>query len=194
MARIHKARFCTSDTALAHCSVSLISKFYASFLGRYLFLVHDSGRGVDGYVVGGEREGLIHSERTFIGNHLAHCCWEMLSHPRLWPIVIRSVRKAVLTRSMDFVAPLAPELPRLLTLAVAADAEGSGVATTLVKAFESTISSRYSGYWLTVAKTNLHAVRFYERLGMTIVVDAFPSSFMFQKEIEPADGGDPPQP
>jgi hypothetical protein len=34
-------------------------------------------------------------------------------------------------------------------------------------------------------------VRFYEKLGMTIVVDALPKSFVLQKNLEPTDDGQP---
>ena len=64
-------------------------------------------------------------------------------------------------------------------------AEGSGAAAALVKAFESSISSRYRGYTLSVLKTSRRAVRFYEKLGLTIVMDAFPRSYVFLKVFDP---------
>ena len=187
VARIHKARFSSPELTLGQFSVSLISKLYASFLGRYVFLVHVSERGVNGFLVGGGREELFNAERAFIRNNLLHCCAETLLHPHLWPALFRSVRKIFLPRTIDFVRPLAPRSPRLLSLAVDEAAQGSGAATALVKAFEAKISTCHPGYWLTVNKTNHRAVRFYERMGMMIVVDAFPTSFMFQKEFEPPD-------
>ena len=192
VARIHKARFCGPSLTLGHFSVSLISKFYRSFLGRYVFLVHTSERGVDGFVLGGEREELFSAKRTFIFSNLGRCCWEIVLHLHLWPAVFHFIRRFFIPQEKDFVRPLAPDLPRLFLLCVAKAAEGSGAATALVKAFESVISSRYAGYWLTVSKSNHRAVRFYQRLGLTVVVDAFPRGFMFQKEFEPSGEVSPP--
>lgn len=87
-----------------------------------------------------------------------------------------------------------PDWPKLLSLAVDAAAQGSGAATALVNAFESSMSSRYPGYTLSVLKTNAQAIRFYEKLGLTVLVDAFPRSYILCKEFGPLDDGGPQEP
>ncbi len=185
VARIHKARFGGFEYTLGQYSISLISKFYASFLGRCVFLVHVSDRGIDGFVMGGGPEEISAAKRAFIWNNLARCCWETLLHPRLWYAAYHFVRRSCLPQPTKFEEILAPNLPKLLSIAVDTAAEGSGTATVLVKAFESSIYDRCTGYTLNVLKTNAHAVRFYEKLGLKIIVDAFPRTFVFHREFGP---------
>ena len=194
VARIHKARFGTHDYTLGQYSNSLIREFYASFLGRCLFLVHVSDRGIDGFVVGGMREDLFRVQRSFVLNNVGRCCLETLLHPRLWTAIYRAVRRIFALQPTQLVEFLTPDLPRLLSIAVDESAQGRGVAAALVTAFESSICNRYDGYTLSVLKTNQHAVRFYEKLGLTIMVDAYPRSFVFQKTFPPRDAGSSQEP
>ena len=46
--------------------MSLIRKFYTAFLGRCVFLVHVSDRGIDGFVVGGGPEKIAAAQRAFV--------------------------------------------------------------------------------------------------------------------------------
>ena len=186
VAKIHKARFNTADYTLGQFSFSLISKFYGEFLGRCVFLVHVSDGRIDGYVVGGLGSEIFAVQRRFSLKHLPQCCWETLCRPHLWSAAYRFLRRSFLPQPTKFVEILAPHLPRLLSLAVDEAAQGSGAAAALVKAFEASICRRYAGYTLSVLKTNLQAVRFYEKLGLEIIVDAFPRSFVFQKQFEPS--------
>ena len=111
VARIHKARFCTPDYTLGQYSVSLISKFYALFLGRCTFLVHVSQRGVNGFVLGGERGELQGVEHEFMRNHLARCCLETLLRPRLWPAAYATGRRLFPSQTKDPAPQPAPEAP-----------------------------------------------------------------------------------
>jgi ribosomal protein S18 acetylase RimI-like enzyme len=152
-----------------------------------VFLAHISDRGIDGFVLGGERGDLDAAEHAFLRKHLFRCCLETLFHPRLWPAAYGTLRKLSLSKSKRPVqqpAPAAPALPRLLSIAVDASAEGSGAAGELVAAFESSISSRCAAYELSVVKTNLQAVRFYEKLGLTLVATASPKYFTFRREFK----------
>jgi ribosomal protein S18 acetylase RimI-like enzyme len=185
VARIHKARFCTPDYTLGQYSVSLISKFYALFLGRCTFLVHVSQRGVDGFVLGGERGELQGVEHEFMRNHLARCCLETLLRPRLWPAAYATVRRLFPSQTKDPAPQPAPEAPRLLSIAVDKAAEGSGAAAELVKAFEESMSGSHTAYELSVVKTNRQAVRFYEKLGLTNVPSTSPKYFTFRREFKP---------
>lgn len=194
VARIHKARFCTPDYTLGQYSVSLISKFYALFLDRCVFLVHVSDRGVDGFVMGGEREELYGVEHAFMRNNLARCCLETLLRPRLWPAAYGTLRKLFRSQAKGPVQQPGPALPRLLSIAVDKSAEGSGAAAALVAAFESSISSRHAAYELSVVKTNRQAVRFYEKLGLSLVPSASPKYFTFRREFKPPRDSSPQEP
>ena len=194
IARIHKARFGGPEYTLGQYSYSLVRGFYASFLGRCVFLVHCSDCGVDGFVVGGAPAEVSAAQRAFVRNNLVGCCLETLLHPRLWRAAYQFVRRSYLPQPTKFVEILAPDLPKLLSIAVDEAAQGSGAGAALVKAFESSISPRYAGYTLSVLKGNAQAVRFYEKLGLTIVVDAFPRSFIFYKEFGPSGDCDQQEP
>jgi ribosomal protein S18 acetylase RimI-like enzyme len=194
VARIHKARFGTADYTLGQFSFSLIGKFYAEFLGRCVFLVHASDGRIDGFVVGGLPSEIFAVQRRFSFKHLPQCGLEVLCRPHLWPAAYRFIRRSFLPQPTKFVHILAPHLPRLLSIAVDEAAQGGGVAAALVRAFESSICRRHAGYTLSVLKTNQRAVRFYEKLGLEIVVDALPRSFVFQKQFEPSDNGRSPEP
>jgi ribosomal protein S18 acetylase RimI-like enzyme len=185
VAGIHKARFTGPEYALGQYSRWLIAKFYASFLDRCVFLVHVSGERVDGFLVGGPREAIFAAQRAFVRRHAARCCLETLIHPGLWFAAYHFLRRSFLPQSVRLASVLAPHLPRLLSMAVDNDVEGTGVGLSLVRAFESRICVRYSGYVLSVLKTNQRASRFYERLGMRLVAAGRAKSNVFQKDFAP---------
>ena len=194
VARIHKARFGGLEYTLGQYSIGLIREFYAAFLGRSAFLVHVSNCGVDGFLVGGTPQQVAAAQRAFVRNNLVRCCLETLSHPRLWRAAYHFIRRSYLPQPIKFVEILAPNLPKMLSIAVDEAATGSGAAGALVKAFELSICGRHPGYILSVLKTNRRAVRFYEKMGMQIIVDTFPRSFILQKEFEAPDDDTPQEP
>ena len=194
VARIHKARFGGPEYTLGQYSMSLVRGFYASFLGRCVFLVHPSDRGVDGFIVGGGPEDIYGAQRAFVRKHFVRCCLETSLHPRLWRAAYRFMQRSYLPQPTKIVELLMPNLAKLLSLAVDKAAEGSGTAAVMVKAFESRIWDRCPGYTLSVLKANQQAVRFYEKLGLTIVVDAYPRSFILQKIFDPSGGSRPQEP
>jgi ribosomal protein S18 acetylase RimI-like enzyme len=173
VARIHKSRFCDEDHTLGRYSLAMIRAFYRLFLGQCVFLVHVSERGVDGFVVGGGAEELAKITRAFFRNHPFRCFFETLLLPSVWPAAFRSFRKLFFSRNKEKTAAAQSQIPaRLLSIAVHEAAEGRGVAKALVRAFELRIRATYPGYVLKVARSNQRAVRFYEKLGMTIEIDA----------------------
>ena len=194
IARIHKARFGTSDYILGQYSVSFINKFYASFLGQSVFLVHVSDRGVDGFVLGGERAKLRGAERAFLWKNIFRYGLETLLHPRLWPGACRSAYKLCRSLTKKLVRQPGAELPRMLSIAVDEAAQGSGTAEALGTAFEADIASRHAAYQLSVLPNNRRAVRFYEKLGLTLVEDASPDHLTFQREFKPPGGSGRPEP
>ena len=187
VARIHKARFGNLDYTLGQYSFSLITKFYASFSGRCVFLVHVSAGKVNGFLVGGPLAEVYRAQRAFVRSHLLQCCFETALHPRLWRAAGRFIRRSFLPQPMNFVPILAPNLPHLLSMAVDEAAEGTAAATALVKCFEAEISGEYPGYMLSVLKDNPRAIRFYKKLGLRVVVDAFPRTLLLQKDFAASD-------
>ena len=97
------------------------------------------------------------------------------------------IRRSFLPQPMNFVPILAPNLPHLLSMAVDEAAEGTAAATALVKCFEAEISGEYPGYMLSVLKDNPRAIRFYKKLGLRVVVDAFPRTMLLQKDFAASD-------
>lgn len=185
IARIHKQRFDTPEYTLGQFSVSLIGAFYRSLLGRCTFLVHVFDDQVDGFLVGGLQEEIYAAQRAFVSRHLVRCCLETMLHPRLWRAAYSFVRRSFLPQPAKFLPILAPNLPRVLSFAVGESAENT-VAFSLLRAFESTIRGRYAGYTMSVLKTNRTALQFYERLGIQIIVNAFPRSFILHREFPPS--------
>ncbi len=184
VARIHKLQFSTVDYTLGQYSVALIREFYRCFLGRCLFLVHVSPRGIDGFVLGGERKDLNHVEQVFFRSHLFACCFETLRHPRLWPAAYRTASRMFLSRGKKPVNHDRQDVPRLLSIAVDESAKGSGAATALVSAFDAFFRGSFPAYELSVVKTNHRAVRFYEKLGMRIVAGPNPMYYTFRQDFD----------
>ena len=194
VARIHKARFGTPDYALGQYPIAIISNFYALFLGRCVFLVHVSDRGVDGFILGGEARHLRGAERAFVWNNIV------------------PLRFGNITPSPSLAGCL-PQCPQIIRIAdqesscngrrrscldcfpaVDKTAEGGGAAVALMEAFGSSISGRYTAYLLSVIPTNRRAVQSYKKLGLTIVEDASPDHFTFQREFKLPCGSSPQEP
>ena len=71
---------------------------------------------------------------------------------------------------------------RLLSIAVADGAEGTGAAAALVREFEDKLRGSCEGYELTVLKTNQRARRFYEKLDFSLVRETV-QEYVFQKKF-----------
>lgn len=167
IAFIHKAQFSTHF--LGQYSPSLLVAFYQGFLGKSVFLVHDTGNGVDGFVMGGDVEQLALVKAAFVRAHLLQCLWETLLRPHLWwQGVRRGLATMVRPSKRGFEPPDRPTFS-LLSIAVARDAVGKGVASSLVSTFEFAIRGQATRYKLSVNKDNTRAIRFYEKMGFTPV-------------------------
>jgi ribosomal protein S18 acetylase RimI-like enzyme len=167
IASIHKAQFSTHF--LGQYSPSLLQAFYLSFLGESVFLVHDGKNGVDGFILGGDGKRLAVVKAAFVRAHLMQCLWETLLRPQLWGQGVRRGLATMVIPSKWGVEP--PDRPTfsLLSIAVAHDAFGKGVASRLVCTFEFAIQKHTKRYRLSVNSDNTRAIRFYEKMGFTLV-------------------------
>ena len=160
IARIHKARFSTHF--LGQYSVILLGKLYEEYLGRSIFLVHETKERVDGFVLGGEAGVMSARRKTFVRSNLLACIWETFLRPRLCLAGFRRALNTIFPRRVQIASV---DDFRLLSIAVDEEAAGTGVATELLDAFEARIRVRASDYGLSVHKDNPRAVRFYGKSG-----------------------------
>jgi len=186
IARIHKQRFATH--LLGQYSTSLIGQYYAAFLDRAVFLVHEGEAGVDGFVVGGPWATCWACKRAFLRANVPRCLGEALCHPRFALAALRQARH-MLGGARTRRKPATPAF-RLLSIAVAEEAGGTGVGADLVKAFEARIPPRVPAYGLSVHTDNARAIRFYRKLGLELIPAAGPSAcHRFVKRLDrDADG------
>ena len=184
--RIHKARFLHIDYLLGQYSPSLIASFYREFLAGAVFLVHTNAAGkVDAFVMGGDAGMLSCRKRQFAKKHAARFACETLLRPRLWRIAARTAW-GLLTPASDHASkeaatPFAKNM-RLLSIAVAGEAEGTGAATALIREFDAKLRQSCGGYELTVLKTNERARRFYEKLDFLFIRETA-QEYVFQKTL-----------
>jgi ribosomal protein S18 acetylase RimI-like enzyme len=186
VARIHKARFSHIDYLLGQYSRSLIVAFYRLHLADTVFLVHTNDRGeVDAFVMGGEANTLGAHKRQFARSYAARIAWETFLQPRLWRIAVGGARAMLAPASHQAeqkVDASRAQNMRLLSIAVAENAEGTGAAVALVREFDNTVRRSCEGYELTVLKTNQRARRFYEKLDFVLVRETA-QEYVFQKKF-----------
>jgi ribosomal protein S18 acetylase RimI-like enzyme len=170
VAAIHQRQFETHF--LGQYSTKLLECFYRSFLGKSLFLVHETENDVDGFVMGGESADLNSCEKAFIRENLPRCCWETIFRPHVWRGAIwrgAATVKSLLRRHEPRQDVSSDPNIRILSIAVEKSAMGSGAATALVKAFEEIIFNNHiEQYGLSVLQDNHRAIRFYEKMGFVI--------------------------
>lgn len=160
IARIHASRFPTQFVGRLPCS--LLVKFYAAQLPRSILLVHDGEHGVDGFVHGGDPRLMAAGRKAFLWASLGRCLWHMATQP---PLCWAAIKSRVGWRSARQQSHDIPSECCLRCLAVDRSAEGMGIGTALIEAFESSIRDRHSSYYLWVLKDNSRAIRLYEKSG-----------------------------
>ena len=165
VAEIHKAQFNTSGTLLGRLSPTLIVAFYEAFLGRSVFLLHQSEGQIDGFVLGGPSRTMMRCRFSFLCKHALWCIAEAVRRPRLWLLAFRSLLKLAGDRFASMTGGASEGGFHLVSLAVAASIARKGVGTALVRDFEGAIRAHCRAYSLSVLKNNPEAIRFYEKLG-----------------------------
>jgi ribosomal protein S18 acetylase RimI-like enzyme len=171
IAAIHKRRFTQQGYILTQLSPSLIATLYASYLGRSVFLVHTTAGKIDGFVLGGNSRVLMDCRFSFLHKHWLFCARHIAFQPRLWVRSLLTLAKLAKSRLWSMRSGPAREEFRLLSIAVDGDASRKGVGGELVEAFEAAISGIARTYKLNVLKSNLSAIRFYEKLSFQRVAE-----------------------
>ena len=183
IASIHKVQF--PSHFLGQYSTSLLSEFYRSFLGKSLFLVHDTVDGVNGFVLGGTANQISAGKVAFVHDNLMHCVGETLLNPRLWSSgVCRGVLaltdfQSKRCQGSEFKSGTAFTL---LSIAVSKEAVGKGVAIALMNAFEKQILGGVSEYRLSVDKDNHRSLAFFRKMRLEVIYDSG-DSVVFRRAI-----------
>jgi ribosomal protein S18 acetylase RimI-like enzyme len=168
IAEIHKSQFLMPGALLAELSPALIAALYESFIDRSVFLVHVSDGRVDGFVLGGATRELARCRLSFVRHCGLWCVLEVLRRPRIWWLSVRCFAKLI-RKLLPSNAAAAEKEFRLMSIAVAADAERKGIGTELVRRFEEAVMGSCRAYRLGVLKNNSVAIRFYENLDFRYV-------------------------
>ena len=169
IAEIHKSQFSVPGALLGELSPALIAAMYEAFIEQSVFLVHVSNGAVDGFVLGGATCELVSCRLSFLRQCGLWCVLDVLRRPRIWLLAFRSLAKLVGKLVSAKSGAASNEEFRLLSIAVAADAERQGIGTQLVRRFEEAIGGSCRAYRLGVLKNNSAAIRFYEKLGFRYV-------------------------
>lgn len=165
IAKIHKAQF--SDHFLGNYSVRLIEKFYEPFLDSCVFLVSESYGQLNGFVTGGYSHDLNQAKSKFISDNKIKYFTETILMPTIYLQALSRVK--FLT---DFKPPNQRPTKngesgvRLLSIAVAENAKGTGAASKLLENFEKNLDSE--SYGLSVKKENERAIKFYYKNGFVL--------------------------
>lgn len=176
---VHREAF--PRQTLSQFSERVIVDFYTALLRHAVFVVDEQATGMKGFAVGGSLPDCLQSQREFLRDAGIRAAIETLFHPSL---AVTAMSRAWGILSARRVANAVIPDYRLLVLAVADRARGTGVASALVRCFEERIPAEYPAYGLSVRRENVRAIRFYEKMGF--LRDAnfpSPSSFSFVKRL-----------
>jgi ribosomal protein S18 acetylase RimI-like enzyme len=182
VAKIHHAQFGAQKMLLGALSQASLAAFYKAFLDRSVFLVHADGDDVDGFVLGGWSRVLTRCKVAFFRQRALMCVANVLRRPQYCLTALRAfhglVKGWLSLRSTD---DSADEF-RMLSIAVAPNAMRKGVGRALVQGFEAAAEAECRVYGLSVAKSNLTAIRFYEEAAFQYVGET-PTSWKLRKEL-----------
>lgn len=169
VAKIHKQMF--SDHFLGKYSISTIQKYYQEFVLDCVFLVSEHNDKVTGFVLGGMSTDLNRAKSSFIAKYKAHYLIDTIVRPWVYKDALARIKTIY---SLGKKASNNPngESVRLLSIAVCRDAQGSGVASDLIRSFEENISP-WTTYGLSVLSHNKRAQAFYLKNG-----------FLIEKEVD----------
>jgi ribosomal protein S18 acetylase RimI-like enzyme len=169
LVEIHHSQLCPPGTLLGRLSPQLLAEFYANFLKRSVFLVHAFNGEVDGFVLGGAPALLSRCRLALLGDHGLRCALEIARRPSLWLRTPRTLCKLVGSKMSSPRGTATGDEFLLLSIAVDPSATGRGVGTALVRGFEDAARKQSQAYRLDVLKTNLAALRFYDKFGFEYV-------------------------
>lgn len=162
IANLHKQQF--KDHFLGRYSEELIRKYYEPFLEACIFLVSECDGKLKGFIMGGSSSNLNAAKRTFLSCNKPRYIIETLLTPTVYIMALKRLKLIKELHSSDIADNKIPQF-RLLSIAVAEDAKGSGLASNLVMEFEKHIQAKE--YGLSVHTNNIPAIKFYIKNGFT---------------------------
>lgn len=164
IANIHKEQFPTHY--LGQFSVSLLVSFYQTLLcDGHIFIVAVEGEVVLGFVLGGEWKRITESLKRFMKKFILRSIFESVIRPKTWQKSVQKILSFFFHRKKDPNNLDNIERYTLLSVATNKAAQGMGIGTGLVNAFNKEIEKFSCKYYLSVKDTNIRAIRFYSKLG-----------------------------
>jgi ribosomal protein S18 acetylase RimI-like enzyme len=182
IAALHKSQF--SRYFLGQYSHRAIGEYYRSFLGKSIFLVHETTSKQDGFLLGGYRNDLLNCMTAFLRRNWLLCLWDTLLRPPLWLDAPKRALNSIVSHYFHRNCHVESETPvlRMISYAVIEEVKGKGVAVALLNAFEQEIQDYAWHYGLTVEKDNSRAIRFYQKVGFEIQQDNG-DTFLLRKKL-----------
>ena len=177
IASLHKQQF--KDHFLGRYSESLIQKYYKPFLEACIFLVSECDGKLKGFIMGGSSSNLNAAKRTFLSCNKLRYIFETLLNPTVYVMALKPLKLIKELQSSDIADNNIPQL-RLLSIAVAEDVKGSGLASKLLMEFEKHIQAEE--YGLSVHTNNIPAIKFYIKNGFTKTHDSAETTY-FSKNL-----------
>jgi ribosomal protein S18 acetylase RimI-like enzyme len=182
IAKIHKQRF--PDHYLGKFSVSLLYKFYKNLLdSNQIFLVAEEDNKIVGFVVGGDIKVIKERLNLFIKRNVLYYSLEILVRPNTWSKSIEKIKRMFIKQPEGYYNLDDYEPYTLLSIATALEAQGKGVGSGLIKAFDNEISKIGNHYHLAVMESNISAIKFYEKNGFEIA-NKLPDELQMMKYIK----------
>lgn len=164
VAMIHKEQFPTHY--LGQFSISLLESFYRNLLdGEYIFIVAEDRKQIVGFVVGGEWKKISKSLSLFMKKFFVRSLLESVIRPRTWKKSIHKICSVFKNKVSDPNNLDNTESFTLLSIATSKIAQGKGIGTGLISAFNDEMRKLTGKYYLSVQDTNACAIGFYIKMG-----------------------------
>ncbi len=181
VALLHKKLF--KDHYLGGFSVSLLEKFYLSFLCEnitFIVCTDTISRELAGFVVGGDSKDLAKAKNAFLKTSKFRIFFEILFKPKMWTGTFERFINISQTSDKD-----RSELSfRLLSIGVNEKFQGKGVAIQLINKFEQTLKNQnIYQYGLSVHSDNFKAIKFYEKNCMIVEKKTTTTIFFIKKIV-----------
>lgn len=164
IAQIHKEMF--FDHFLGKYSLCTIQSYYREFIRDCVFLVSEEDEIINGFVLGGMSQDLNRAKAVFVKKYRLLYLFDTAIRPWVYMDALARIKTLFAIREQGN-GKVSNDSIRLLSIAVSLDAQGSGVATKLVRSFEEAISP-WKSYGLSVLSHNLRAQAFYQKNGFII--------------------------
>lgn len=164
VAQIHKIQFPTHY--LGQFSVSLLEEFYKNLLNNEcVFIVAEEENNVLGFVIGGEWKKISGYLHYFMRKYFLRSLLESAVRPKTWKKSVQKIvslfgHKVQDPNNLDNI-----ESFTLLSIATGKNAQGRGIGSGLLQAFNNEMKKITKRYYLSVQDTNSRAISFYTKNG-----------------------------